>query len=76
MAIRKYRPANGSEGDYFMERFCNQCVHENQEEDKCCHILTATEIFGEDDKYYPEQWQYGADGKPLCTKFNGGSHEP
>lgn len=69
--IRKYRPSNGCEGDWFMGEFCMQCIHENpdMEAKPKCDIMTCTMCLDINDAEYPKEWIYGEDGKPTCTKF-------
>ncbi len=65
----KYRPANGTEGDVFMERFCFQCKNDDYPEGDGCRILANTFAFDVDDERYPSEWIYDKDGKPVCTAF-------
>jgi hypothetical protein len=69
-AEKLYRPSNGSEGEGFMDDFCNQCIHDNPDPESSnkCEILTATMCFYPSDKEYPMEWIKTADG-PKCTKF-------
>lgn len=69
-----YRPSNGTEGMYFTEKFCENCIHEKfmhsqQAGDACCEIFSATLIYDQRDKEYPKEWVYDAEGKPTCTAF-------
>jgi hypothetical protein len=69
---RKYRPSNGTEGDYFMSKFCYQCIHDNPDynaKEPRCEIMTLTMCLDLNDKEYPKEWCYGEDGKPKCTNF-------
>jgi hypothetical protein len=63
----KYRPSNGSEGEMFMERWCYQCVFDNEKAP--CPIIAATMVFGIDEDDYPPDWSYDSDGQPQCTAF-------
>mgnify|MGYP001592527605 FL=1 len=63
---RKYRPSNGSEGDRFTEKFCEICA---KDVDYSCTILARTMVYGCEDKQYPNEWTYDAEGKPVCTAF-------
>lgn len=72
MEKRKYRPSNGTEGEYFMSEHCYQCIHDNPDYDAKsprCEIMTFVMCFDTNDKEYPKEWIYGDDGKPTCTKF-------
>lgn len=78
-AGQKYRPSNATEGDVFMEAFCNQCVREREarregdpmymDGSDLCDILTRTLLNFENEEDYPNEWQYGVDGQPTCTAF-------
>ena len=73
---KKYRPSNGTEGEYFMEEHCYQCLHErwihrqkeDRDEDKCA-IITDAMCYDLKDPEYPSEWTYDAKGQPTCTKF-------
>jgi len=63
----KYRPSNGTEGEFFMEQFCYRCT--KYEWDKGCDIQLRTMFFDVEDDEYPQEWQYDETGKPTCTDF-------
>ena len=63
---KKYRPSNGTEGDFFICVFCDRCKKSAGDN---CPILWATLINDVEDPGYPSEWQYGEDGQPLCTQF-------
>lgn len=72
-----YRPCNGSDGEYFIGMWCEECARDKEmngtvyregreatDEDWC-------EILGRSyrsDEPLPE-WIYGEDGQPRCTAF-------
>ncbi len=78
IAIEKYRPSNGTEGDFFMDAWCRHCARdkamsEGMDLDDCddndfCRILNDTQRYGVDHPKYPIEWQY-KDGQPICTAF-------
>ena len=73
---QRYRPSNGTEGEMFYDRWCAACRHDINDD---CPIFAATLIYDCDDPGYPDAWQYGADGQPLCTMFEDkdkGKHQP
>ena len=80
MSCRKYRPSNGSEGMWFDEKFCLNCIHEKfmhtqKHGDMQCNIFNRAFLFDIDDKEYPEEWQYDENDNPTCTawvKWNWG----
>ena len=67
MVERKYRPANGTEGEGFMEVYCYNCVFEG--DDSPCPILSATMYRNVDDPYYPNQWVEDEQGNSRCVEF-------
>lgn len=73
-AGEKFQPSNGTEGMIFMEAFCDHCIHEKfchtgEHGDLQCEILSNTMLYGVNDKEYPQEWQYNAEGWPVCTKW-------
>ena len=64
---RLYRPSNGSEGEWFMSRWCDRCVKDS--EAKPCRILGRTMAFDTRDKEYPGEWIEDGNG-PKCTAFS------
>jgi hypothetical protein len=71
-AGKKYRPSNGTEGEYFMSMWCYRCQSEKdyeEEKAECCMILLNTMAFTETEPGYPQEWQYDTDGQPICTAF-------
>lgn len=71
--MQKYRPSNGTEGDYFIAEHCAQCRHEKflhtqDHADMKCEILSRTMLHGVTDPEYPREWVY-IDDKPTCTSF-------
>jgi len=63
----RYRPSNGSEGDWFMSRFCWKCIKDS--EAKPCRIIGRTMALDVDHKDYPREWIEDSDG-PRCTAFS------
>lgn len=62
---KSYRPSNGTEGMIFMDRFCDRCQGDINED---CEILLRTMAFYAAEEGYPEEWVY-QEGKPICTAF-------
>ncbi|WP_421793526.1 hypothetical protein [Hydrocarboniphaga effusa] len=59
----RYRPSNGTEGDFFMSAFCFRCSHFGS----CSiHLLAMAEEV--DSPAYPEEWTFDH-GHPTCTAF-------
>lgn len=69
--MRKYRPSNGTEGMWFEEQFCCQCInqHPDPEKGKNCDIACATFCYDLNDPEYPKEWCYDENDKPTCTAF-------
>ena len=72
--MKKYRPSNGCEGDWFLSNFCSNCIHGKFEhtgdiKDNPCEIASNSMLFDLKDKEYPEEWQYDEKGEPTCTAF-------
>ena len=63
--LKKYRPANGSEGDWFMSRFCYQCSRDDMENDIMCPIIGQTMALEVDDL-----------GRPLLNLATGTDISP
>jgi len=72
-----YRPSNGSEGDFFMDKFCYRCKHDavfqrTQDGDDGCQIILASMTFDTEEEGYPKEWiSDDAVGliNPRCTAF-------
>jgi hypothetical protein len=72
-----YRPCNGSEGEYFMSMWCEDCARDKEMngtvfregreagDDDWCEILGRS---FRSDEPLPE-WVYGPDSQPCCTQF-------
>ena len=66
-----YRPACGSEGIDFMERWCARCWRDaafQAGEGDSCIIAANTMAFAVSDPDYPAEWVTDATG-PRCTAF-------
>ncbi len=61
-AGKPYRPSNGTEGDIFMEMYCDRCAKREY-----CVIPCVSMAFEKDDPEYPKEWLFGSDGVPICT---------
>lgn len=71
---KPYRPSNGSEGDYFINEFCHNCIHGKYEHtgdinDNPCDIISNSMAFDKDDPNYPKQWTHDENGYPTCTAW-------
>lgn len=61
----KYRPANGTDGMIFMDKFCSNCCRKTR-----CNIMDNSMIFDKKDKQYPKQLVLDESGNGTCTNFN------
>ena len=71
--LKKYRPANGTEFDYFYAANCAncECDREGRETDGFdgCQIIARSMAFGVDDDHYPQELTLDEHQRPLCTGF-------
>ena len=68
---RPYRPANGTEGEAFIARWCGSCERDRafrEDRGDSCPIVAATLIFEIGDAEYPAAWVQDAQG-PRCTAY-------
>ena len=63
-AGKPYRPSNGTEGEMFMEMFCDRCSKLS-----CCRIVGLSMAVEKDDPEYPKEWVFDSEGCPTCTAF-------
>lgn len=74
-ATRPYRPANGSEGDWFMQRQCFRCERDSVTDP--CRIQGDSFAYDIGDPRYPAEWVQGAGGaNPRCTAFEPARPKP
>jgi hypothetical protein len=66
-----YQPSNGTEGMYFTDKYCMNCLHfdPNPDGKKQCEILCASMCFSINEEGYPKEWVYDANNKPSCTSW-------
>lgn len=69
--MKPYRPSNGTEGTWFTEKYCMNCINcdPNPEGKKQCNILMRSFCYGINDKEYPKEWIYDYNDKPSCTAW-------
>ena len=69
--MEKYRPSNGSEGDWFIDKYCMRCIHcdPNPEGKKQCEILMRSLVYSVDEPEYPSEWTYDDKDQPICTEW-------
>jgi len=67
--MKKYQPSNGSEGDWFIEKYCMNCVNCDPDPSgkKQCEILLRSFCLDVNDSDYPKEWIFDKDQKPICT---------
>lgn len=70
----RYRPSNGTDGEFFYEGWCAKC--ERERPSRQCSILTRTFICNIDDPEYPTEWVYGPNDVPCCTAFRPHKTKP
>lgn len=74
---RKYCPSNGTEGEWFISKFCANCIHErwlhdpeNCDDSGKCEILSNSMLYNYNEPGYPKEWIYDENDKPSCTSFS------
>lgn len=78
---RPYRPANGTEGDCFIEYWCGRCLRDQAYRDgtgDSCPIVAATLALNIDDPDYPKEWiqNEAFPYSPRCTAFVAVGDDP
>lgn len=69
---RPYRPSNGSEGAFFMEKWCDRCEHDRAFREGAgdsCEIIARSMVFSVEEERYPKELVYGDDGWGSCTAY-------
>lgn len=71
MSSRKYRPSNGTEGMWFEDKFCMNCINcdPNPEGKKQCKIMMRAFMYDINEDKYPKEWIYDENDKPTCTEW-------
>lgn len=68
VAVRPYRPSNGTEGDLFEAKWCGTCARNKV---AGCAIRPASVCCGVEDERYPEEWVEDAnDQSPFGPSFS------
>lgn len=72
--MKLYKPANGTEGEWFFNKFCYRCKNYVEDEESgsldCkLNLIIAAEINNTTDDDYPDEWRYNEKDKPVCTEF-------
>jgi len=67
--MKSFRPANSTEGEFFMEKFCFRCVHDDYENERYCQIIGGSMLHEVKDIFYPTELIYDENGRATCTKF-------
>jgi hypothetical protein len=66
---RPYRPSNGTEGEFFMAEWCEQCALSDYDGYGCAIQLRSLSL-SIDDPEYPVEWCLTNGGAPQCTAFS------
>jgi hypothetical protein len=67
--MKKYRPSNGSEGDWFINKYCMNCTNQKPTGNYTCKILCDTLCYNTSEPEYPAEWIYDERNEPKCTAF-------
>lgn len=68
-----YRPSNGTEGEWFMERWCYSCM---DLDGFACPIIAATLGVRPGDEGYPDEWRQDGPAGPRCTAYRENPDDP
>lgn len=76
--IQLYQPANGTEGEWFIGKWCCQCERDKSlseglpieecDDDQKCDIVFRSMTYNKDEPEYPNEWRI-QNGRPVCTAF-------
>ncbi len=68
---KPYRPSSGTEGVWFTEEYCMNCLHYDPDQNgkKQCGILFATMCFDINHPSYPKEWVYDENDQAVCTQW-------
>ena len=64
-----WKPSTQAEADTFQAEHCANCVRRPKTFGVACGIWRAAEMYSVDESKYPAEWQYGDEGKPVCTGY-------
>ncbi len=69
--MKLYQPCNGTEGDWFISKWCGTCVKEAVSENaqQQCDIVFLSMSYSIGDAEYPKQWVYSDNDEPMCTAY-------
>lgn len=71
--MSKYQPSNGTEGMWFLAKFCDNCKWDKKyretQEGSGCGIILKMMAFDVYDSRYPKQLINTEEKGPHCTKF-------
>lgn len=70
---KPYMPANGTEGEIFIESWCADCAHDDEENEDYCDILSNS-FFGTQPKEWT--WRNGCGHCSAFVPFEPGKAKP
>ena len=62
-----WKPSTQAEADTFQAKHCANCTKRPKTFGVACGIWRAAEMYNVGESKYPAEWQYGYEGKPVCT---------
>ena len=65
-----WKPVTQAEADAFQANYCANCTKRPKTFGAVCGIWRAAEMYSVGDRKYPDEWQYGDEGKPVCTAYS------
>lgn len=64
-----WKPSTQAEADIFQAKYCANCAKRPRTFGVACEIWRAAEMYSVGESKYPAEWQYGENGKPVCTWY-------
>ena len=64
-----WKPSTQTEADIFQVKYCTSCTKRPKTFGVACEIWRAAEMYNVGESKYPTEWQYGGNGKPVCTGY-------
>lgn len=75
MRHKSYRPSNGSEGDWFEQKWCHDCKQIDIDPHGGCPIWNAALCLSTDDENYPKELTFAKSGAPICEAYKAANGE-
>lgn len=64
-----WKPSTQAEADTFQANYCANCAKRPKTFGVACWIWRAAETHNIRESWYPAEWQYTDEGRPVCTAY-------